>query len=129
MLPILVAIGALLVTQAGLVPVAAPWWALPLLWWGIWAVRRAPPTALLVLLPGLLLTSCTPSLTLSPALQARVAALADRLAGLPVDQETGESGATALLAAWRDWVAAPPPVASRPPRWAPDVPEEVSNVP
>jgi hypothetical protein len=97
---------------------------------GIWAVRRAPTTALLVLLPGLLLTSCAPpSLTLSPALQARVAALADRLAGLPVDPETGQPGATALLAAWRARVATPPPTPPGPPLWAPATPEEVSNVP
>jgi hypothetical protein len=120
---------ALLAPQAVLPPVVTPWWTLTLLLWGIWAVRRAPTVALLVLLPGLLLTSCTPPVTLSPALQARVVALADRLAGLPVDPETGEPGATALLAAWRERVSAPSPAASHPPLWAPDVPEEVSNVP
>jgi hypothetical protein len=96
---------------------------------GIWAVRRVPTTALLVLLPGLLLTSCTPPLTLSPALQARVVALADRLAVLPGDPETGTSGATALLAAWRARVTALAPPVSVPSSWAPDAPEEVSNVP
>lgn len=96
---------------------------------GIWAVRRVPTVALLVLLPGLLLTSCAQPLTLAPALQARVAALADRLEVLPLDPETGEIGATALLAAWRDRVAAPPPSSPGPPLWAPGAPEEVSNVP
>ena len=85
---------------------------------------------LLGLLLGLLLTSCAPRpLTLSPALQARVVALADRLAVLPMDPETGQPGATALLAAWRARVSAPPPAPSYPPLWAPAVPEEVSNVP
>jgi hypothetical protein len=145
MIPILVVVGALLVAQAVLVPVVTPWvvayvgraatWGLGLwglavsLGVGIWAVRRAPTVALLVLLPVVLLTSCTPHLTLSPALQARVAALADRLAGLPVDPETGKPGATALLAAWRARVSAPPPAASHPPLGAPATPEEVSNVP
>jgi hypothetical protein len=120
----------ILVTQAGRSPVVTPWWALTLLLWGIGAVRRAPTAAVLVLLPGFLLTSCAPPpLTLSPALQARVAALADRLAVLPVDPETGEPGATALCTAWRARVSAPPPAASRPPLWAPDAPEEVSHVP
>jgi hypothetical protein len=139
-------VGSLLVTQAVLVPMATPWliapvgraatWGLGLCWlalllagW-IWAARRAPTAALLVLLPGCLLTSCAPRpLTLSPALQARVVALADRLAGLPVDPETGEPAATALLAAWRARVSAPPPAVSHPPLRAPAGPEEVSNVP
>lgn len=146
MLPILVAIGALLVTQAVLTPMVTPWlvthvgraatWGLGLvglagsLVVGIGAARRAPATALVVLLPVVLLTSCVPRpLTLSPPLQARVVALADRLAGLPVDPETGQPGATALLAAWRPWVSAPPPAPSYPPLWAPAGPEEVSNVP
>lgn len=102
---------------------------LALLLGGICAVRRAPTVALLVLLPGLLLTSCALPLTLSPALQARVAALADRLALLPVDPETGVPGATALLVVWRARVSAPPPAASRLPRWMPTTPEEVSHVP
>jgi hypothetical protein len=97
--------------------------------WGIWAVRRAPAGALVVLLPGLLLTSCTPPLTLSPVLQARVAALADRLAVFPGDLETGAPGATALLAAWWARVTALAPPVSVPSSWAPDAPEEVSNVP
>ena len=96
---------------------------------GLWAVRRPPTVALVVLLPGLLLTSCTPPLTLSPALQARVAALADRLAGLPVDPETGEPGATALLAVWRARVVASSPSALVYGSWEPHAPEEVSNVP
>jgi len=147
MIPLLVVVGALLVTQAVLVPVATPWlvahvgrvatWGLGLgglagsLLGGIGAVRRVPAAALLVLLPGLLLTSCAPPLTLSSALQARVVALADRLAALPGDPETGQSGATVLLAAWRARGSAPPPApaASRPPLWAPAGPEEVSNVP
>ena len=96
---------------------------------GIWTVRCAPPAALLVLLPVVLLTSCAPHVALSPALQARVAALANRLAELPVDPETGELGATALLAAWRARVAASVPTAPVSGRWEPPVPEEVSNVP
>jgi hypothetical protein len=107
-------------------------------WWrravrlvgGIWAVRRVSTVALLVLLSGVLVTSCTPPpLTLTPALQAQIVALADRLARLPVDPETRQPGATALLAAWRDRVAAPPPSPPDPPLWAPSAPEEVSNVP
>ena len=97
---------------------------------GIWAVWRAPTAAVLVLLPGLLLTSCVArSLPLSPALQTRVAAVADRLAVLPMDPETGQPGATALLAAWRARVNAQPPALPGPPLWAPGAPEEVSNVP
>jgi hypothetical protein len=107
------------------------WWRLPVsLVVGIWAVRRAPTAAVLVLLPGVLVTSCTPPpLALSPALQVRVAALADRLTGLPVDPKTGEPSATVLLAAWRARVAAPLPAPPGPPLWAPGAPEEVSNVP
>jgi hypothetical protein len=145
MIPILVVVGVLFVAQAVLTPVATPWliahigraatWGLGLgglalsLVVGIGAVRRGPTAALLVLLPLVVLTSCAPPLTLSPALQARVAALADRLAGLPVDAETGEPGATALLAAWRARVAALAPAAPVSGRWEPHVPEEVSNVP
>jgi hypothetical protein len=144
MILILVVVGALLVAQARLtaagtawagVPVGRPgaWvlgvWGLVVLLGGLWVGRRAPAVALVVLLPGCLLTSCTPSLTLSPALQARVVALADRLAALPSDPETGEPGAAALLAARRARVAASPPAASSPPLWAPAGPEEVSNVP
>ena len=105
------------------------WWRLAgRLVGGIWAGRRASTAAVLLL--GVLVTSCTPpSLMLTPALQAGVVALADRLAGLPVDPETGQPAATALLATWRDWVAAPPPTPSGPPLWAPTTPEEVSNVP
>ena len=102
---------------------------LALLLGGLWAARRAPTVALLGLLPGCLLTSCTPPLTLAPALQTRVAALADRLAELPVDPETGAPAAAALLAAWRARVAAPPPSPPGPPLWTPATPEEVSNVP
>jgi hypothetical protein len=107
------------------------WWRLAVrLVGGIWAGRRAPTAAVLVLLPGVLVTSCTPPpLTLTPALQARVVALADRLARLPVDSETGEPGATALLAAWRVRLAASAPAVSVSGRWEPPTPEEVSNVP
>jgi hypothetical protein len=147
MIPILIVVGVLSVAQAVLASVATPGlvahlgraatWGLGLgglvlsLVVGIGAVRRVPTTALLVLLPGLLLTSCTPPVTLSLALQARVAALADHLAVLPVDPETGAPGATALLAAWRVWVAASAPAPSVPvhAHWEPRAPEEVSNVP
>jgi hypothetical protein len=145
MIPILVVVGALLVIQAVRVPVAAPWLVVPVgraapwglglgglvvgLLGGIGAVRRVPAAALLVLLQMVVLTSCAPPLTRSPSLQARVVALADRLAALPGDPETGQSGATVLLAAWRARVSAPSPAASRPPLWAPAGPEEVSNVP
>ena len=129
MIPLLVAVGAILVTQAVLAPVATPWWELPLLLWGLWAVGRAPTAAVLVLLPGLLLTSCAPHVTLSPALQTRVAALADRLAQLPDDPTTGEPGATMLLEAWWDRVTALAPSVPVRPHWAPPAPEEVSNVP
>jgi hypothetical protein len=123
-------VATLLAPALPLAAVGLGGWGLALLLaWGLWAVRRAPTAALLVLLPGVLLTSCTPPLTLSPALQARVVALADRLAELPGDPATGQSGATALLAAWRARVSAPPPAASSPPLWAPTGPEEVSNVP
>jgi hypothetical protein len=98
--------------------------------WGSWAVWRALTTAQLVLLPGLLLTSCAPRpLTLSLALQARVVVLADRLAARPVDLETGQPTATVLLAGGRARVAAPPPAPSGPPLWVPGAPKEVSNVP
>jgi hypothetical protein len=144
MILILVVVGGLLVAQAGLTAVGPAWagvpvgrpgawvlgvWGLVVLLGGLLVGRRAPAVALVVLLPGLLLTSCAPHVALSPALQARVVALADRLAGLPGDPETGEPGATALLAAWRARVSAPPSAASSPPLWAPAGPEEVSNVP
>jgi hypothetical protein len=143
MISILVVVGALLGTQVVLVPVVTPWIVAPegravaavlgvSLVVGLWAGRREPAAALLVLLPGLLLTSCAPRpLTLSPTLQARVAALADRLAVLQMDPATGEPGATVLLTAWRARVAVPllAPAPPGPPLWAPGTPEEVSNVP
>jgi hypothetical protein len=85
--------------------------------------------ALLEMFLGLLLTSWAPPLLLSPALQTRVAALADHLAGLPRDPEPGAPSATALLAAWRARVAAATLAAPVQASWESRAPEEVSHVP